>query len=150
MAAFRSFYATQAATYSRINLKITFHDTEFFSVCGLCYLLCKKNWYYIFALKKVDFWICEQLLLAANYCITLSMTVACPLQALNYEKEQVCKKYFWEKLHHTEYGVRMSSASTELGETTGMYDFFRELLHHAEYGHRMFSVCIELWKRRGL
>ena len=40
-------------------------------------------------------------------------------------KEQVCKKYFREKMHHTEYGVRMSSVKTEVGETTGIKDFFQ-------------------------
>ena len=30
------------------------------------------------------------------------------------EKEQVCKRFFWEKLHHTEYDPCMSSAITEL------------------------------------
>ena len=78
------------------------------------------------------------------------MAVACPLQVLNYEKEQVCKKYFGEKMHHTEYGVRMYSIKTEEGEISGMLNFFRELLHHTEYGGRMSSASTELGKKTGL
>ena len=51
------------------------------------------------------------------------MTVACPLRVLNQEKEQVCEKFFWEKLHHTDYadyGRRISSASAELGKNAGL------------------------------
>ena len=40
------------------------------------------------------------------------------------EREQVCKRYFWDKLHHTEYERLMSSAITELEKHQICKNFF--------------------------
>ena len=66
------------------------------------------------------------------------------------EKKQVYKKYFWEKLHHTDCVARMSSVKLEVGELTGMWVFFQKLLHHTEYDGGMSSASFESGKRTGL